>query len=340
MRGICPGTALMRGLAICLAWLLAACGHAVVPAASAPQSPVAGRIICIDPGHGGTAETDHFRKGPTGEREEWINLRVAQELKALLEQAGARVVMTRETDVFVPLADRARIAREAGAELFLSIHHNATADPQVNFPVVYFHGNASENRAGVALGEAIVAAFREAGFPVPGTPATVVSDHTIFAGAGAAVLRGSYGIPGVLAEASFFTNADEELRLKTAEHNRREAAAYFAALERVFAQPLPPVAPKQSIAPAIAPFRGLQEAERMGESARRWQAMHAEGLALMDSDPEGALALFTDTARAFPDSPLAGDAHARRAELLARLGRAEDAAHEAARVREHYPGTR
>jgi hypothetical protein len=37
---------------------------------------------------------------------------------------------------------------------------------------------------------------------------------------------------------------------------------------------------------------------------------------------------------------MAGDAHARRAELLARLGRAEDAAQEAARVREHYPGTR
>src|SRR5690606_21750864 len=107
----------------------------------------------------------------------------------------------------------------------------------------------------VALGEAIVAAFHDAGFPVPGTAAAVVSDHTIFAGAGTAVLRGSYGIPGVVAEASFFSHAEEEQRLTTASHNRREAEAYFAALEAVFAQPLPPVVPKQSIAPAIEPFR-------------------------------------------------------------------------------------
>jgi len=40
-------------------------------------SAVSGKIICLDPGHGGTAKTDSFREGPTGEREEWINLRVA-----------------------------------------------------------------------------------------------------------------------------------------------------------------------------------------------------------------------------------------------------------------------
>ncbi|TDK23042.1 cell wall hydrolase [Luteimonas aestuarii] len=327
-----------RGVAVVLASvLLAACSHGVAPSPQPAPSPLVGRTICLDPGHGGTADTDHYRQGPTGEREEWINLRVAQQLQALLEQAGATVVMTRDADVFVPLADRARIAREAGAELFLSIHHNATADPQVNFPIVYFHGNASENRAGVALGQAIVSAFRDAGFPVPDAPASVVSDHTVFAGAGAAVLREGYGIPGVLAEASFFTHPDEEQRLKTVAHNRREAEAYFAALEAVFAQPLPPVLPKGSIAPPIPPFRGLQEAERMGAAARRWQSAHAEALALADSDPVRALALFTESARAFPDSPLAGDAHARRAELLARLGRTDEAAQESARAREHYP---
>src|SRR5690606_35135202 len=309
------------------------------PSPSTSPSPLAGRTICLDPGHGGTADTDHFRRGPAGEREEWINLRVARQLQTLLEQAGAKVVMTRDEDVFVPLAERARIAQEAGAELFLSIHHNATADPQVNFPIVYFHGNASENRAGVALGQAIVAAFRDAGFPAPGAPASVVSDHTIFAGSGAAVLRGSYGIPGGLAEASFLTHPDEEQRLKPAAHNQREAEAYFAALEAVFARPLPPVLEKHSIASPIPPFRGLQEAERMGEAARQWQSMHAEALALADSDPERALALFTESARTFPDSPLAGDAHARRADLLAQLGRADEAAQESARVREHYPGT-
>lgn len=330
--GACLGWRLGAALAV---FMLAACMHAPAPPPS--PSPLAGRTICIDAGHGGTADTDRYRQGPTGEREEWINLRVAQHLRQLLEEAGARVLMTREDDVFVPLAERARIARDGGAELFVSIHHNATADPEVNFPIVYFHGNASENRAGVLLGRSLVEAFRRSGFSAPDAPASVVSDHVVFAGAGAAVLRESYGIPGVLAEASFFTHPEEEARLKTAAHNRLEAEAYLAALEAYFSRPSPPVLAKHSRVPALPPFRGLQEAERMSAGARRWRDAYDEALELADSDPERAYALFEEAARIFPDSPLAGDAHAWRARLLERAGRHDEAAVEALRVREHYP---
>src|SRR5690606_32492169 len=108
-----------------------------------------------------TAATDSYRQGPTGEREEWVNLRVALHLKVLLEEHGATAVMTRTTDEFVELSRRAEIAREHNADIFLSIHHNATADPEVNFPIIYFHGNASENLAGVQLGESLAASFRK-----------------------------------------------------------------------------------------------------------------------------------------------------------------------------------
>ena len=50
-------------------------------------SSVSGKKICIDPGHGGTAETDTFRVGLLGEREEWVNLRVALMLKKMLKQS-------------------------------------------------------------------------------------------------------------------------------------------------------------------------------------------------------------------------------------------------------------
>ena len=50
---------------------------AVATLACRKNDPLAGRVICIDPGHGGTAESDAYRVGPAGEREEWINLRVA-----------------------------------------------------------------------------------------------------------------------------------------------------------------------------------------------------------------------------------------------------------------------
>ena len=66
-------------------------------------SSLQGKVICLDPGHGGTAATDSYRVGLGGGREEWINLRVALELKKLLEAKGARVILTRTEYVDVPL---------------------------------------------------------------------------------------------------------------------------------------------------------------------------------------------------------------------------------------------
>jgi len=148
----------------------------------------------------------------------------ARLLRDELERRGARVLMTRTEDVAVELPRRAEVAIEGSADLFLSVHHNATADPAVNFPVVYFHGNASENQAGVALGRAVAGRLNEALFGGEPTP-SLVSDLAIFPGTGTAVLRHSYGIPGVIAEASFFTNPAEERRLRDEGHNQREAQA-------------------------------------------------------------------------------------------------------------------
>lgn len=301
-------------------------------------SPLNGKIICIDPGHGGTAKTDSYRQGPTGEREEWINLRVAFSLKQLLEQKGAKVVMTRTEDVFVPLANRANTARESHADLFLSIHHNATADSAVNFPIIYFHGHASENQAGVVLGKAIAKALREQ-FYRKETPVSLVSDHTIFASGGAAVLRGTYGIPAVLSEASFFTNPAEEHLLKDTTHNRQEAEAYLAALEAFFATPQAPTLEKNSLV-SVSSFRGLQEAERMSEVARYWYADYTMGLELMQRSDTVSLHraydLFTRSARSFPDSYVAGKCHQNLAALLKQGGKGEEATEEEKRANEFY----
>ena len=178
-----------------------------------------GKIICLDPGHGGTAAIDQYRVGPTGEREEWINLRVALYLKKMLEKQGATVLMTRESDEQVALADRADLAVKGNADVFISIHHNATADRTVNFPILYFHGSAMENEASVLLGKLIAKEFRETLFDSEG-PVSLVSDFAIFPNAGAGVLRGTYGIPAILAEASFFSNSEEEGRLKKKRYNR------------------------------------------------------------------------------------------------------------------------
>jgi N-acetylmuramoyl-L-alanine amidase len=319
--------------------LIASCliGAAVTVAAQV-DDPLAGRTICIDPGHGGTADTDSYRVGPTGEREEWIDLRVALILRGMLEERGAKVLMTRTEDVAVALQDRATLAVESGAEVFVSIHHNATADPEANFPVVYFHGNASENEAGVALARALAASLAEALFDGQ-TEVSIVSDHAIFPTAGAAVLRHSYGIPGVIGEASFFTNPGEEERLRGADYNRREAEAYVAALAAFFSQPIPPILDKGSLV-TVEPFAVFEEDERTHLVALQWKENWLAGRAAQETGTPEALAealdLFTLSARSFPDSWVAGDCHARRAQILAVFGNSEEATMERIRTEEHY----
>ncbi|GGN08577.1 hypothetical protein GCM10010967_50330 [Dyadobacter beijingensis] len=307
--------------------------------AQSRRKPLKGKTICIDPGHGGTAATDSYRVGPGGEREEWINLRVGLLLQKMLEKKGAKVVMTRMEDVQVPLPDRARLAKDRKADLFISIHHNATADSAVNFPIIYFHGNQSENAASVDFGKELAARLLKY-LHKPNTPVSLVSDFTIFADAGASVLRNSYGIPGVLAEASFFTNPSEEQRLKQPEHNRQEALGYTEAIIAFFAKPLAPIVARNSKIPAIPAFKVFQEAERMTPIARRWKQDFEEGKVFMTKKDTALLResyeLFTRSARSFPDSPVAGQCHQNRAVLLRKLGKAVEAGQEDQRFREYY----
>ena len=326
---------LLLGISLVTGCAMSGCGPSQ---SDSERNVLEGKVIFLDPGHGGTAETDDYRVGPTGEREEWVNLRVALLLREMLEARGARVFMSRTEDVPVPLQERADSAVEQGAAVFLSIHHNATADPTVNFPIIYFHGNASENQASVALGRSLARKLREALFAGE-APVSLVSDHVIFPGAGAAVLRFSYGIPGVIGEASFFTHPPEEARLKDPAYNRREAEAYLAALEEFFGKPALPVMEKHSTG-QVPRFEVFQEAERMSEEAERWKENYLRALELMELGEPDALAkayeLFTLSARSFPDSWVARDCHRHRAQILEAMGRHEEAEHERQRVREFF----
>jgi N-acetylmuramoyl-L-alanine amidase len=86
------------------------------PSASSDARP----LIVLDPGHGGI---DTGTKGPTGQMEKDIVLDFAKRLREKIESAGKyRALLTRSDDSFVPLAERVRFAREAGAALLISIH--------------------------------------------------------------------------------------------------------------------------------------------------------------------------------------------------------------------------
>jgi N-acetylmuramoyl-L-alanine amidase len=85
------------------------------------------RTIVIDPGHGGD---DEGAKGAGGTKEKDVTLSVARKLKAALEQKfGVRVLLTRDDDRSVPIDDRTATANNSKADLFISLHANASFRP-------------------------------------------------------------------------------------------------------------------------------------------------------------------------------------------------------------------
>lgn len=125
--------------------LLAAQPLALRPAL-APARPALSmkRTIVIDPGHGGH---DPGARGAQGFEKD-LNLAAAQALKARLERTGRyRVVMTREDDSYVALADRVRIAQRAGADLFISLHSDSGPEANLRGASVYTLSDKAAMRA-------------------------------------------------------------------------------------------------------------------------------------------------------------------------------------------------
>lgn len=98
--------------------------------------PGALRTVVIDPGHGGAEDG---AKGPGGHLEKNVTLGVARRLKASLEaRMGVRVILTREGDGTVGLDERAAVANNNKADLFISLHANASVRPSATGAEVFY----------------------------------------------------------------------------------------------------------------------------------------------------------------------------------------------------------
>lgn len=94
------------------------------------------RVIVIDPGHGGE---DTGAKGPSGASEKDITLSISLELAEILrDRLGARVLLTRTTDVFIPLEARTAFANANGADIFISVHVNAAENRDARGTETFF----------------------------------------------------------------------------------------------------------------------------------------------------------------------------------------------------------
>ena len=107
-------------------------------------------VVVLDPGHGGIdpgAERE-------GQKEAELMLTFARELKELLVRDGRfKVVLTRDSDVFVPLETRISVAREAGAQVLVSLHADALAEGEAQGATVYTLAEEASDAASAALAE-------------------------------------------------------------------------------------------------------------------------------------------------------------------------------------------
>ena len=120
-------------------------------AAAADDTPPAPYVVVLDAGHGGTADNSHperpFDPGVTarnGLLEKDLTLDVARRLRKLLEDDRVKVMMTRDDDVFKSIGDRAQVANNAHADLFVSIHFNYFDDPAVGGSLVLYPNDRSQ----------------------------------------------------------------------------------------------------------------------------------------------------------------------------------------------------
>ena len=170
-------------------------------------------LICIDPGHGGS---DPGAIGATGTMEKDFNLSIALLLAQDLRDAGLRIIMTRETDI-LPGADisealhnRATIANEACANLFVSIHNNAHSDPAAEGTETFYWGTPDKYSVeGKLLAEAIQRNLLEALDSVDRGARTHWVNLVVLA---------ETDMPAALAEVGFVTNPEEEALLLDPEY--------------------------------------------------------------------------------------------------------------------------
>jgi N-acetylmuramoyl-L-alanine amidase len=212
--------------------------------------------IVIDPGHGGK-DPGTVAKGLT---EAALTLDVALRLEKLLQkELGVEVVLTRRTDVFVPLEERTAIANRTSADLFLSIHANSSRTDTAKGIETYFLSFASSPEAEAVAARENSASEREM-HQLPDIIKAIALNNKLdesrdLAGmvqdslvtnlkrtnkdvrsrgvkkAPFVVLIGA-AMPSVLAEISFITNKQELQLLKTASYKDKIAQSLYAAVLR------------------------------------------------------------------------------------------------------------
>ncbi len=221
-----------------------------------PPAAFAIKTIVIDPGHGGK---DPGARSRSGLKEKNIALDISKRLKKLLEtRLKKKVIMTRNRDVFISLKKRTEIANKSKADLFISVHINASTSRKLKGIEVYLLGRPSDKRAmalaarenaethkGVIdFGKMILndlerdftkkASLELAHFTNNALKKNLISKYPTKA---LGVKRAPFYVlnhtemPAILAEISFLSNRKEEKRLRSSKYRQEAAEALLKGIQ-------------------------------------------------------------------------------------------------------------
>ena len=237
-------------------------GPAVVPGPARPAAPgPAGgiRTVVIDPGHGGT---EVGAKGPGGTLEKDVTLAIGRKVRAALANGlGLQAFLTRDRDQEVALDDRTAFANNYKADLFVSIHANASAARGARGSEVYFLSYqasdeesrrlASSEGGEIARGGSEGAASSELSLILwdmaqaehleeSSALATRINEELaeVTGSQGRGIKQAPFrvlvgaGMPAVLVEIAFISNSEEEKLLKSDEYQSKVAAALVRGIAR------------------------------------------------------------------------------------------------------------
>lgn len=214
---------------MCSLFLYANCNIAI----SANSTPITNRVIIIDAGHG---QPDNGTSSKNGVTEQRINLDIVLKLQSLLEQSGAKVILTRSDENGIYELDsksirekkisdtlkRVEIGNNSDADIYVSIHLNYYQDGKYSGWQTFYQGTSEMSKIlATNIQEELNANFEKKNNRVP------------------MQIKGVYimdklKIPAVIVECGFLSNAEEEKLLQTDKHQNDLAWGIYVAIQKYF----------------------------------------------------------------------------------------------------------
>jgi N-acetylmuramoyl-L-alanine amidase len=184
---------------------------------------LASKVIVIDPGHGG--KEGGAQAG--GVSEKTINLQLAKQLAASLEKQGAHVILTRSGDEQVGLSARPKMAIDASADFFISLHCNSNVSPNSATGIeTYYHQQLPSPKL-------LAQAIHDGVCKFTGMCDRKARSDRVLYQSGLGVLRGlaNSGIPGVLVECGYLNHSTDRAKLRDAAYRSKLAEGIVAGLK-------------------------------------------------------------------------------------------------------------